>query len=541
MTSFVFLERNFTKENYHGSHYVDKSIYSSYNPAMKRIVLSEEELNEQKVILKPIFGIQPESYISYVYAFLIALALFLILFLPGILKNGTYYHFSSAPQGASVYVDNLRLGATPGTYFVPKGERVFTLKSPYHETLSSKVNVKGNIFASLFFKRKKNYNGELVFNMDSKKLKDVHLDAASWFQSDEGYSSQPLPPIMTSLARGFYRSKENHSDITDKDIREFNLTLLRSISQNQSFREWQESAALYLTKGKVLNPGSYLKALAEGADFLAANPEVLTLLSSYLEQPEVKGRPESITTPKIFKKTSSTASYQPEPEDPLRFRPVGTLISGNQEFDVFAADREITKGWYSLFLEDNPSWALASLPELKEKQLADDRYLSDWDITAVPVRSQEPMRFVSHYAAEEFCEWMQKKYFNSPVMTVRLPNEWEWEELARENGLKNSDRPSQKNLGPLEAGSFQAGNLKLYDMEGNLWEWCSNNFGTNDSLLKGSEEIMDSVMPFPDYAVRGGSWANSSGQVNSETRASQPADWCTAYVGFRPLLIVKRK
>jgi len=78
-------------------------------------------------------------------------------------------------------------------------------------------------------------------------------------------------------------------------------------------------------------------------------------------------------------------------------------------------------------------------------------------------------------------------------------------------------------------------------MDGNLWEWCRNAYGINDSELRGSQQIMALDMPFPDAAVRGGSWANSSGQVNAATRGSQPKNWCTAYVGFRPLLIVKRK
>jgi formylglycine-generating enzyme required for sulfatase activity len=126
-------------------------------------------------------------------------------------------------------------------------------------------------------------------------------------------------------------------------------------------------------------------------------------------------------------------------------------------------------------------------------------------------------------------------------MIVRLPSEWEWEIIAKANGLENGDRPSQKNLGPLEAGSFHSGKLELYDMDGNLWEWCENGFGMNDSFLYNTQSTStESEFVFPDFAVRGGSWANNPGQVELETRGSQPASWCTAYVGFRPLLLVKR-
>ncbi|MDC7231998.1 MAG: SUMF1/EgtB/PvdO family nonheme iron enzyme, partial [Spirochaetales bacterium] len=153
--------------------------------------------------------------------------------------------------------------------------------------------------------------------------------------------------------------------------------------------------------------------------------------------------------------------------------------------------------------------------------------------------SQEPLRYISWHAAEAFNKWLNTSYFNSSDIKVRLPEEWEWEETAGKNGLTSRDRPSQKNLGALEAGSFLPGALNLYDMEGNLWEWCSNGFGTNDPYLYNSLSATDSF-PFPDKAVRGGSWANPPGQVKPENRGSQPADWCTAYIGFRPVVLQKR-
>jgi len=506
---------------------------------MKRIVLTEEELNEQKVILKPLFGIQPETYIKYVYALLTAALLFAFLILPGLLKNGTYYRFSSSPQGASVYVDGERLGATPGTYFVRKGERSISLQTPFHEADTATVDVKGRVIGSLIFKRKREYSAEPVFTSGREDLKEFHQIAASWFQSDEGYSSQPLPPIMTSFTKAFYRSIDKNTELTDKDFRGFHLSLLRTISQSQSYREWQESTALYLTRGKVLNPASFLRAVAEGSRFLADNPEVLSIAGQYQTIPGIT--PSGATWTPVFGPVEVNVSYQPLKDDPLQFRPVGTITQGNGLYDVFAADREITKGWYSLFLEENPAWTLPSLEDLTSRGLADDSYLSDWDGAVLSGKSQEPVRFISRYAADEFCRWRGNKYFGNSDMTVRLPDEWEWEDLARKNGLKNSDRPSQKNLGPLEAGSFLSGSLKLYDMEGNLWEWCRGSYGTNDQVLKESDEIMTTALPFPDSPVRGGSWANSAGQVDSGTRGSQPSQWCTAYVGFRPLLVVKRK
>jgi hypothetical protein len=128
--------------------------------------------------------------------------------------------------------------------------------------------VKGQVFGSLFIKRKKDFTSPLNFNLTRESLNREHLNSASWFQTDEGYSSQPLPPLMTGLMAAYYRSAQNTSEISEKDLLEYHISLLRSAAQIQAYRQWQDSAALFATKGKVLNPHSYLTAILTGVDFL---------------------------------------------------------------------------------------------------------------------------------------------------------------------------------------------------------------------------------------------------------------------------------
>jgi Sulfatase-modifying factor enzyme 1/PEGA domain len=504
---------------------------------MKRIPLSEEELNEQKVILKPILGIEPESYVKYIYAALALLVFFLIFLLPGIMKNGTYYEFSTTPEGASVYADDIRLGASPGRYFVARGQRKITIKSPYHEIWESEVKVKGRLFATLIFKRNKDFNAELISKISPELIDKEHLKTASWFQSDEGFSSLQLPPNMQDLMKAYFRSSEKRQEIDNEYFDEYFISLLRTATYDNSYMQWLEAFMLYETEGKALNSSNLLSAAVDSAAFLAKNPELLSLLKEFHEIPDLK-LPESAAQNKIIFDIKGEI-LQPISSDPLRFIQVGTLTNSSEVYNYFIADREISKGWYVRFLADNPEWTSAAKETLIADGLVDENYLTDWEDTQLNEYSQEPLHYISHFAAQAFNEWLNHKYINSYDMKIRLPDEWEWEEIAIANGLTSRDRPSQKNLGALEAGSFLPGELDLYDMEGNLWEWCENGFGTNDLYLYNSLS-QNSSFSFPDNAVRGGSWANPPGQVKPETRGSQPSSWCTAYTGFRPVVLQKR-
>ena len=499
---------------------------------MKRIPLTEEELNEQKVTLKPIKGIQPETYIKYVYAFLGTLALFLVFFLPGILKNGTYYQFSTTPEGASVYVDGMRLGATPGRYFVPRGMRTITLKTPYHEIWQEDVKIKGRVFGTLFLKRKGTMEIPLTAAITEDMTREQTALTASWFSSDEGYSSQPLPPMMQDFLNANFRSAEGSTTLSSEELEKYMLTLLRTASQKNAYRQWQEGFGLYASKGKIPGFGNLINGALEGAAFLAENPGLMTLLSQYHELPALNLPASSGTGSITFGLEGEV--FQPLASDPLRFIPVGTKDINGSERTLLIADREITKGWYYRFIEANPSWALSSKDTLVEHGLADENYLSDWDGAVITPENQEPLRFVSVYAAETFNSWFTEEYLSGSTRAL-LPDEWEWQEIALANGLISRDRPSQKNLGALEAGSFLPGGLDLYDLEGNLWEWCRNGFGMNDASMYNT--LPQDSAALPDRAVRGGSWANTPGQVKPDTRGSQPASWCTAYIGFRPMLL----
>ena len=88
-----------------------------------------------------------------------------------------------------------------------------------------------------------------------------------------------------------------------------------------------------------------------------------------------------------------------------------------------------------------------------------------------------------------------------------------------------------------EVGSYQANPFQLYDMHGNVWEWCFDGKRTYED-----GEIADPLGPIghADYRVtRGGAWSVSARYARSAFRHSDPPSYRSDDVGFRVLRIFK--
>jgi len=156
----------------------------------------------------------------------------------------------------------------------------------------------------------------------------------------------------------------------------------------------------------------------------------------------------------------------------------------------------------------------------------------------------QPVVGVSWHDAQAFCRWLTEK----TGVVHRLPREAEWEAAAR-GGVVLEPYPWGRELpdagGRYRAnyypndfaddgfrltapvGSFPPNGYGLFDMAGNVSEWCADD---KNPLGGGS--------PFaaPDYRVRkGGSWRSRARDLRCAARKFAPPRTADGFIGFRVL------
>jgi len=156
-------------------------------------------------------------------------------------------------------------------------------------------------------------------------------------------------------------------------------------------------------------------------------------------------------------------------------------------------------------------------------------------------RGKRPVINVCWYDAVEYCKWLSeetgKKY--------RLPTEAEWE-YASKGGLKSAvykysgsnnidevawyDGNSGDKTHPV--GTKQPNELGIYDMSGNVWEWCSDWY--DEDYYSKSPSTDPKGPSSGEYRVfRGGGWYNSSVNCRSALRGRSLPDYMGDGDGFR--------
>ena len=150
-----------------------------------------------------------------------------------------------------------------------------------------------------------------------------------------------------------------------------------------------------------------------------------------------------------------------------------------------------------------------------------------------------PVVNVSWNDAVAFCEWLSRK----EGVTYRLPTEAEWEFACRAgNPGRFSFGNDETKLGDyawyaeqggrntMPVGRKQANAFRLFDLYGNVWEWCGDGFGRYNA-----SEAIDPLgaRNSSGRVLRGGSFGHRTSLVRSALRTySQPAYRNYGY-GFR--------
>jgi formylglycine-generating enzyme required for sulfatase activity/tRNA A-37 threonylcarbamoyl transferase component Bud32 len=167
-----------------------------------------------------------------------------------------------------------------------------------------------------------------------------------------------------------------------------------------------------------------------------------------------------------------------------------------------------------------------------------------------------PVESVSYDNCVTFCNILSQKIGKE----VRLPSEAEWEyacragtttpfyfgetittQLANYNGTLTY---AQEATGIYReettiVGIFPPNNFGLYDMHGNVWEWCADNWHDNyDSAPRDGSVWLDSGENSNSFVLRGGSWYFEPIYCRSADRDHYSRESVYNNMGFRVVIVI---
>jgi gliding motility-associated lipoprotein GldK len=181
-----------------------------------------------------------------------------------------------------------------------------------------------------------------------------------------------------------------------------------------------------------------------------------------------------------------------------------------------------------------------------------------------PAFDQYPIVGVSWDAAKYFCLWrskMMNDYRKKQNMYIlprfELPSESEWEWAARggrasvkypwgnpyianaKGCLMANFKPHRGNYDAdgysytAPANAYDPNDFGLYNMAGNVAEWCEDAFADNAVAITWDLNTVNKDADEPRKVTRGGSWKDIAYYLETGTRAYELQNKKRSYIGFR--------
>ena len=483
-----------------------------------------------------------------------------------VLPSSAILSVESSPQGATVYLGKRKLGVTPLTVSdLPGGKHSLLIQKRYYVDLKREVELAPDEVVKRDYVLEKGRgnltllstpSGSVIW-VDNKKLKDsspvtIHgLEAGKHtvlIHKDRYYDSEQELVVR-------------HGKTTKLDV---NLS-------GGNLVQW---------KGKWMSPleAEQIKKESLGQLTIHASPadavvKILNIVPQYQDnQDKIKleaGRYHLQVSKPGYEKSDQwvslvtgqdlqlDVSLNKEDKSRMIEPAIGmefVLVKGGcyQMGDIFGEGRDREKPVHEVCV--------------------DDFYMGKYEVTQgewQKIMGSNPSEFkngdrypVENVSWKDITEDFLPKLNRRSGKSYRLPTEAEWEYAVREGGKKvrfgngkdiadpreiNFDgsadyKKPYSRMGvyrekTAEVGNFTANSLGLYDMSGNVWEWCSDWYGENyyDSSPRNNPEGLDSGS---SRVLRGGSWRNSPRYTRASFRISLSPEDSDNILGFRLVLPV---
>lgn len=246
------------------------------------------------------------------------------------------------------------------------------------------------------------------------------------------------------------------------------------------------------------------------------------------------------TTPKFTKRQAGhrTILTDNDVEYAFRWCPPGTFMMGSPEDEPGRSNDELqhevtlTKGFWML---ETPvtqrMWTSVMMTDIQSLAL-----MGTYKTDLYGIGDFHPIYYTSWYESQAFCEKLTEKLNGK----ITLPTEAQWEYACRAGTrsgyagdlylmgwYRNNSHGTTHSVGQKQPNAWG-----FYDMHGNIWEWCSDNYGPYNEWPT-NDPTGPNIGPYK--VRRGGSWCNTK-RCRSANRGYDAPNGRYSRLGFRIVL-----
>jgi formylglycine-generating enzyme required for sulfatase activity len=434
---------------------------------------------------------------------------------------------SSSPQGAKIFINSLEKGETNKGLFLYPGVYLLKLSKSGYLDKEEKITVGSN--------KQNNFTYNLEKNAGSLNI-TVTPNSATVLINKEKFTQKniELPPGKYKIEiseNGYYDQNETIEMELGKTInKSFNLQ--PKVGKLQFSVSPIEADVTLSKNGKVVKSWQGLELLK---DLQVGEYEITAKSNGYISQTtKIVINEEKTTVEDITLKQSNNGNNNY----------LGGTTSGlNSDNMIYVEGGTFMMGSNEGEADEKPVHSVT----------VNSFYISKYEVTQkewINIMGSNPSYFKGDNLPVERVSWNDvqefiKKLNQKTGQKYRLPTEAEWEYAARggnkSNGYKYSGSNNKdevawyynnSNSKTHEVGTKAPNELGIYDMTGNVWEWCSDWYDEN--YYKNSPSNNPKGPNSGDYRVlRGGSWSALDLGCRSVDRYwIIPGSWGNV-VGFR--------
>ena len=258
--------------------------------------------------------------------------------------------------------------------------------------------------------------------------------------------------------------------------------------------------------------------------------------------------------------TSSTSSSQSETTTATGFSSTPSLSSSSNTISIPVKNGitidmvKVEAGTFMMGATSEMQNPYDGEKPVHQVTLTNDYYMGKYEVTQAlwqAVTGKNPSKFKGDNLPVEQVSWKDCQKFISKLNSMtgrkfRLPTEAEWEYAAR-GGKKSRvyqysgssnisdvawyDGNSGSKTHPV--GKKQANELGIYDMSGNVWEWCQDWYG---SYVSSSQTNPLGANSGSYHVYRGGGWSYDAKFCRSSYRSSFTPGYRGSILGLRLVL-----